>query len=1034
MNFRPLLLVRDWARGVLEKSVIKGKTSGMVWGLTPRAKPAKTTQVKQASHSRYRVRWERVLALLMLLSLVSGNAAAVSVYGYAPDAPVADQFLDLGAIPEQWGDLIPEPYYAEVLADYQTKGYTSPKGVQIDLAGPDYSAQSNADIKLIANVGGKDAPILDWEEGDGTGWIEWTFQVPSSGLYNLGIEYYPLPGKRASIQRDLQIDGKYPFIEARRLAFDRTWKDAHLPDRDNQGNDIRPSQVEAPRWRFQIFEDALGMYRSPYLFYLEAGKHTVRMGVIREPIGIARISLLSPPEVPTYQELANQYKEKGDQPTQNEMIVIQGEDAEFKSSPTLTRNYSPNPSAYPLAEGNFRLNVFGGWRWRRSGETASWRFTLPQTGLYEIGIKRWHGDWSKMPVFRSLTIDGQYPFDEMRDVSFPYDWNWRTDTLSDPTGKPYLFYLTAGEHVLEMRSVLGPIAETVRVVDGVTREMSDLARRVILLTGAEPDPLMEWDMGKEIPDLVPRLLAMAEALEQEAKHLTEIAGSRPTSADTLLEVASQLRNMADKPDTVPSRLKQISETQSMLGYWALDLQEGDFEVDSIIFASPDRQMPPGNAGMLAQWRLTAINFLASFRKEYTVIGNVYDPKTSKDTVVLEVWMARGLEWGKIMKELIEETFTPQTGIRVNLHLVPPGSLSAGDMSVLLLAATAGKAPDVACAVNPNLPVEFAIRNALVPVSKYEDYSEISKRFRPGALIPYTYLGQVYALPETQNFSMMFYRTDILDALGLKAPQTWDELYEIMWTLQQNGLDFYYPPGPEGLTPFLFQDGGDYYTKDSFHSALDQPEALQAFRDWTSLYTNYHIPMYADFFNRFKTGEMPIGIADYWTYVLLSTAARELTGRWQMAPIPGVRMPDGTINRATGGEGNAVVIFRQSEHPQEAWEFAKWWTSTEVQLRYGVELEALLGVEARWNTANVDALQEMSWPRNDIQAITEQWQWFQERPVVLGGYYTPRHIGNAWNKVVLQGTNPREALEEAVREINRELRKKQEEFGIFVPGQ
>src|SRR5512143_1616715 len=149
------------------------------------------------------------------------------------------------------------------------------------------------------------------------------------------------------------------------------------------------------------------------------------------------------------------------------------------------------------------------------------------------------------------------------------------------------------------------------------------------------------------------------------------------------------------------------------------------------------------------------------------------------------------------------------------------------------------------------------------------------------------------------------------------------------------------------------------------------------------------------------------------YVLLSKAARELTGRWEMSPIPGIKMEDGSINRSTGGSGNAVVIFKQSEHPQEAWEFAKWWTSTEIQLRDGVELEALLGVEARWNTANVEALQGMSWPRADIAAITEQWQWFQERPVVLGGYYTSRHIGNSWNLVVLQGKNPREALEGAI---------------------
>jgi ABC-type glycerol-3-phosphate transport system substrate-binding protein len=941
-----------------------------------------------------------------------------------------EQFARLASHAAQWGYQAPEPYYAERLVEYETLGYAPTPDVWIDLAGVDYAAQGNADLEAVTGVGGREEPVLAWWEAEGDSWVEWTFDVPASGLYNLGIEYYPLQGKRASIQRDLQIDSAYPFIEARRLVFERTWVDAHPPARDNQGNDIRPSQREAPRWRFQILEDAQGMYRAPYLFYLEAGRHTVHLGMIREPMAIARVSLLSPPNVPAYEATRARYDELGHRPTQGVMVVVEGEEAEFKSAPTLTRNYSPNPSANPPAMGNFRLNVFGGWRWRRAGERATWRFTVPEDGLYKIGIKLWQGDWSKMPSYRALLIDGQYPFDEMREVKFPYKWSWRLDTLADPaTGEPYLFYLAAGEHTLEMRAVVGPAAETVRVVEDVTREMSDLSRRVILLTGSEPDPMMEWDMEKEIPDLVPRLLTMAQALEGEAARLVEIVGFRPNSANTLLEVASQLRNMAAKPDTVPNRLLQLSETQSLLGYWALDLQEGELEVDSIVIASPDTKMPPGDAGILAQMHLTTVNFIASFRKQYTVIGNVYDPEAEEEAVVLEVWVARGQEWGKIMKELIEETFTPQTGILVNLHIVPPGSLAAGHLSVLLLAATAGKAPDVACSVNPNLPVEFAIRNALLPLSRFAGYDEAAARFRPGALIPYEYRGQVYAFPETQNFSMMFYRTDILDSLDLEPPQTWDELYDMMWVLQQNGFDFYYPPGPEGLTPFLFQEGGDYYTQDGLRSALDEADGLSAFKEWTSLYTNYHIPKWADFFNRFKTGEMPVGIADYWTYILLSTAARELLGRWQMVPIPGVRMSDGTVNRATGGSGDAVVVFKQSEHPQEAWEFVKWWTSTETQLRYGIELEALLGVEARWNTANVEALQGMAWPRPDIAAISEQWRWFQERPVVLGGYFTPRHVDNAWNRVVLQGANEREALEEAVRAINRELRKKQEEFGI-----
>ncbi len=979
------------------------------------------------------IKWDRKSRLKAFLSLLLVLAFCTqSVLPAVSSQPLSDvQPSPLGAFPDQWGYQSPEPYYQAVMDDYKAKGYAAVPGVKIDLAGTDFS-QAQADLQKMDSLDGKTGSILDWQEGDGTGWVEWTFDVPATGLYNLAIEYYPLPGKRASIQRSLMIDGNYPFVEARRLAFDRTWTDAHAPDRDNQGNDIRPSQVESPQWRYQLFEDAQALYREPYLFYLEQGQHVVRLTVIREPIAIANISLITPPSVPTYQDLKAQYDQQGYQPTQNVMVVVQAEDAEIKSTPTLTRNYSPNPAAYPPAEGNFRLNVFGGWRWRNPSEWATWRFSVPQTGLYEIGIKCWQGNWSKMPSFRSIKIDGQYPFDEMRAVGFGYNWDWRLETLgASKTTDPYLFYLTAGEHVLEMRSVVGPADNTVRVVDGVTRAMSDLARQVILLTGSEPDPNMEWDMQKEIPDLVPNLLKMATDLESEAANLTAVAGTKPTSADTLLEVASQLRNMAAKPDTVPNRLIQLSETQSMLGYWTLDLQYTDLEVDSIVIASPGMKMPPGTAGIWAAWRLTALNFVASFRKEYTVIGNVYDPKTNKESVVLEVWMAQGIEWGRIMKELIEETFTPQTGIRVNLHLVPPGSLGSGDISVLLLAATAGKAPDVAVSVNPNLPVEFAIRNALVPVSQFPDYQEISTRFRPGALIPYTYQDKIFALPETQNFNIMFYRTDILDSLGLKPPQTWDDLYNILWILQQNGMDFYYPPGPDGLTPFLFQNGGDYYTKDGIKSALDQPQALQAFRDWTGLYTNYHIPMAADFFNRFRTGEMPIGISDYWTYILLSTAARELMGRWQMAPIPGVKMADGTINRKTGGSGNAVVIFKQSTHPQEAWEFAKWWTSTETQLRYGVELQALLGVEARWNTANVQALEEMAWPKADIAAILEQWQWFQERPVVLGGYYTSRHIDNAWNLVVLQGKNPRESLEASIREINKELRKKQEEFGIFI---
>ena len=50
--------------------------------------------------------------------------------------------------------------------------------------------------------------------------------------------------------------------------------------------------------------------------------------------------------------------------------------------------------------------------------------------------------------------------------------------------------------------------------------------------------------------------------------------------------------------------------------------------------------------------------------------------------------------------------------------------------------------------------------------------------------------------------------------------------------------------------------------------------------------------------------------------------------------------------------------------------------------------------------------------------------------MLGGYYTGRHLTNAWTRCVESGEDFRDSLEEAVEEINIELRRKQIEYGIF----
>lgn len=65
----------------------------------------------------------------------------------------------------------------------------------------------------------------------------------------------------------------------------------------------------------------------------------------------------------------------------------------------------------------------------------------------------------------------------------------------------------------------------------------------------------------------------------------------------------------------------------------------------------------------------------------------------------------------------------------------------------------------------------------------------------------------------------------------------------------------------------------------------------------------------------------------------------------------------------------------------------------------------------------------------MNAILEQWRWYKEIPNVPGSYFLERELQNAWNRTVVDGMNYRSSLETAIGEIEREMQRKMQEFGI-----
>ncbi len=952
-----------------------------------------------------------------------------------------------------------EPYYSAVKAEYDQSSQQRERVWTWATDGASFPSDGPASDRTVtaagvsAIVAGSDVtlPIASGYEGrsgdtllfgEDYEWFEWNLEVPEDGLYELAIDYRLFPGTANPAVFTLAIDGSVPFLEAYRVEFPRFYRDRGEPRVNNVGDEVRPQQEELPGWRTRPVSDSEGKYPQPLQFHLEAGNRRLRLTLVEQGMAVGEIYLRRPAQVPSYSEVRAEYQRRGFGPA-TVSATLQAESSVIeKSDPTLRRESDGDPLTVPSEAGRRLLNTMGAWRWRNGGQEIVWQLDVPETGLYRIGM-RFGQFWTQgLPSYRRIQIDGHVPFRELLAYAFPYDREWQFTELSTEEGEPFEFYLTEGAHTLSMTVQMGEVVDVIHAIADDSLLLSKVVRQIIMITGSDPDPNYDYDLEDKIPTLLADLETLRQSMLDKVDKLTEASDRRPPMANNFLTIANQLSEMIRDPDRISRKLNDLANAQSSLGAWYLSTQQMPLSVDWIVLAGEDYTVGRAHSNFLEKLRVTIKNFVVSFTKDYDSVGNIYDAG-SGDTTLLNVWVSRGTEWAEIIKEMADEQFSGDTGVLVNMNVLPPNQLNAGGgagaqpVNALMLAIASDRAPDIALGTSTTSPVEFAIRDAAVDLKQFDDYDAIVNRFLPGIMAPFEYRGGVYGFPETMDFRLLFYRKDIIQELGIELPETWVDVYRrVLPVLYQNGMQFYYAIPSElgaidhNFAPFLYQHGGTFYKENGARSALDSPEAFLAFREYTELYTSYGIPVVANFYNRIRTGEMPIGVGTYGIYMRLAVAAPELAGRWGVAPFPGTLKPDGTIDRTVGGIAQqSDVILAQTEHREESWQFLKWWTSAPVQEQFGRELEALIGAEARWNTANIEAFERLAWKRDDLGIIRDSWRWARDMPVVLGGYFTGRHIVNAWNRVVLSNSMVRDSLEQAVEDINRELRMKQEEYGV-----
>jgi ABC-type glycerol-3-phosphate transport system substrate-binding protein len=892
----------------------------------------------------------------------------------------------------------------------------------IRIEGEDYSEASGGSFEVADRYMGLDGKAVLTPE---TGTISWKVNIEEPGLYQIRVHYYPMEGKSSAIERELLINHQVPFKGAELLLFDRVWDNSGEIRRDDRGNDLRPRQVENPRWLLTTLSDSDRYIEEPYAFYFDKGEQVISLNSLREPMAIDYIELYQEKPSRTYAEVKAEYASLGHKPTKDHMIIVQGEAAVGKSSPTLYPiSDRSSPSVEPYHVSKIRMNAIGGLNWRLPGQWIEWEIEVPEDGLYEIALKRKQDQLRGVYATRSLMIDDEYPFEEMKRIRFNYNSKWQMDVLGGE--EPYQFYLTKGKHRLRMTVTLGELAPLLQTIESSVLELNALYRKILMITSNNPDPMRDYQLEKRIPEMTEVFLRQAEIIESVADYLEKVTGERGDKVAPLINMVVQLKDMAERPETVPRRMNNYKVNVGGLGTWLLTVQEQPLTLDYLVVYSPGQRLPRAESTWFEDLKHEIGAYFASYTEDYNSIGNVQQKDRS-----ITVWITTGRDQAQVMKGLIDDLFTPETDISVQLKLVPPG--------ILLPATLAGEGPDVAMQMGEDVPVNYAMRGAAYDLTQFPDFDSVAERFRDSALTPYRYAGGVYALPEQQSFPMLFYRKDILEELGLEVPKTWQDVYNMISVLQKHHMEFYLPidnslnngnlvPNPT-FAMLLYQNDGKFYTDDHKRSALDSETSIEMFRRWTQFYTNYKFPVQVDFPNRFRTGEIPIGIADYTTYNLLTVLAPEIKGLWDFTIVPGTVQEDGTIRHDVASSTTAVILLEKAKDKEASWEFLKWWTSKEVQILFGREMEALMGEAARYPTANIEALEELPWPVKDYRNLNEQWRWVQGIPQVPGGYFTGRHLDNAFRRVINAGENYREALLDYVIYINDEIAVKRKEFNL-----
>jgi len=389
-------------------------------------------------------------------------------------------------------------------------------------------------------------------------------------------------------------------------------------------------------------------------------------------------------------------------------------------------------------------------------------------------------------------------------------------------------------------------------------------------------------------------------------------------------------------------------------------------------------------------------------------------------VKITFWHAMGGPLGDALEKMIDDF--EQANPDVDIEPVSMANYSS--LSQKLMGAVQVNAPPNLAQMYESWTTQFYALNKLVVLDSLIHSpdgltSEELADFYPAFIEGNTWDGKIVTLPFNKSLPVFFYNIDMLAQSGYNEfPRTWDELRTMLLRLTDKKSGRYGGAGlvNEGVFgALLLQQGGDYLDEQNKKPLFNSPAGVRAARFLADLVNKDSSVYYGAGYepqNDFLAGRIACIQSTSVSWAFLKP---NFTFKVGIAPLPVAATP------AVIGYGTNIGIFRTGNEQQirAAWRFVKWFTSPEQQAKWAT---LTFYVPVRKSALNIPEYQKLIQETPGLSAALKQLEYLRFEPRSEAWFAGRRVLGDALEKIIRAGIEPKNALDQAAAEVEKELKR------------